>query len=99
MALNLFFIPILQVFNALNKISLYDILTNNFNVNPSKKLKSEYCVPVKQFFQECNFFYESSNDCNKMSAQRIKYWFDSFLLLIQIFNLIKCLISICMLVI
>ena len=92
MASNLFFIPRFQVFKALNKISVYDILTNNFNVNPSQKLKSEYCVPVKQFFQEINFFYETSIDNNKMSAQRVKYWFDSFILSIMIFNLTKCLI-------
>ena len=88
---NLFFIPQMQVFRALTKVSVYDILTNNFNVNPSQKLKSEHCVPVKQFFEECNFFYETSIDNNKMSVQRIKYWFDIVILLIQLFNLIKCI--------
>ena len=61
-------------------------------MNPSQKLKPEYCVPVKQFFEEINYFYETSIDNNKMSVQRIKYWFDNFILLIQIFNLTKCLI-------
>ena len=82
----------MQVFKAVNKISVYDILTNKFNVNLSQKLKPEHCIPVKQFFEECNFFYETSIDNNKISVHRIKYWFDNFILLIQIFNLIKCLI-------
>ena len=84
-----FFIPKMQFFKSLTKISVYDILTNNFKMNPSQKLKPEYCVPIKQFFQEINFFYETSNDNHKI--HRIKHWFDPFILLIQLFNLSRCL--------
>ena len=91
MASNLFFIPKMQVFKSLTKISVYHILTNNFKVNSSRNLKPEYCVPIKQFFQEINFFYETSIDNHKMTVHRIKHWFYPFILLIQVFNLLRCL--------
>ena len=81
----------MQVFRSLTKISVYDTLTNNFKVNPSQKLKPEYCIPIKEFFQEINFFYEISNDNHKISVHRIKHWFYPFILLIQILNLSRCL--------
>ena len=81
----------MQFFKSLTKISVYHILTNNFKVNPSQKLKPKYCVPIKQFFQEMNFFYETSIDNDKMTVHRIKHWFDLFILLIELFNLSRCL--------
>ena len=90
MASSLFFLPKMQVFKSLTKISVYDILTNNFKVNTSQNLKPEYCVPIKQFFQEINFFYETSIDNGKMTVHRIKHWFYPFILLIQLFNLARC---------
>ena len=81
----------MQVFRSLTKVAVYDISTNNFKVNTSQKLKPEYCVPIKQFFEEMNFFYETSIDNQKMTVHRIKHWFYPFILLLLIFNLSRCL--------
>ena len=56
MASNLFFIPRFQVFKALNKISVYDILTNNFNVNPSKKTNQNIVFLLNSSFKNATSF-------------------------------------------
>ena len=54
-----FFIPKLQVFKSLTKISVYDILTNNFKVDVTQKLKTQYCVPMKKYFMKSVFITTS----------------------------------------
>ena len=85
------FIPKLQFFKSLTKISVYDILTNNFNVDLTQYLKPEYCVPVKKYFEEINFYYIISNDNKKTTANRYNSWSNSVILSILMFNLLKCL--------
>ena len=88
MASNLFFIPRFQVFKALTKISIYDILTNNFNVNPSKRLKPQFCVPIEKFLNEITKVIYLKNS----SEETVNYnWLRHCILLVQIFNLSKCL--------
>ena len=88
----LFFVPKFQVFKSLTKISVYDILTNNFELNLSKKLKPEYQVPIKQFLEEINFYYEITDQ--KKPVDRFNKWFHHFTFVIQVFNLVRCLIYI-----
>ena len=88
-----FFVPKLQIFKSLNKISIYDILTNKFNVKLSEKLKPEYCIPIKELFEEMNFYYEISND-QANTIHRNHYWFDIWILLIQLINIFRSLIYI-----
>ena len=59
------FVPKFNVFKSLTKISVYDILTNNFNVDVSQKIKPEYCIPINQYFEEINIFYEILNSNKK----------------------------------
>ena len=86
----LFFIPKLQFFKSLDKISVYDILINNFKVDISQNLKPEYCIPVKKYFEEVSFYYDISN-FNQKTIHRTSSWSNSIILLILLFNLLKCL--------
>ena len=86
-----FFIPKLQFFKSLSKKSVYDILTNNFKVDVKQNLKPEYCVPVKKYFEEVSFYYDISNDNEKTTVHRHDSWSYSVILLILIFNLLRCL--------
>ena len=90
----LFFVPKFQVFKSLTKISVYDILTNNFKVNLSKKIKPEYCVPIKQYFEEINIFYEIVNENRKSYVQRFNKLGHHFILIILVFSIIRCSIYI-----
>ena len=87
-----FFIPKLQFFKSLSKISVYDILTNNFKVDVKQNLKSEYCVPVKKYFEEISFYYDITNDYEKTIVNRKNVWHNSFILLILILNLLRFII-------
>ena len=89
MASMFFFIPKLQFFKSLTKISVYDILTNNFNVDVKQNLKPEYCVPVKKYFEEISFYYDISNDNKKTTVNRCNTWFNSVILLYLILHLLK----------
>ena len=93
----------MQVFRSLTKISVYDILTNNFKVNPSEKLKSKYRIPMKAYFNEICFYYDISN-VNETSTVDVKStvnkkstvilynsWSDHFIFFHLLFNALKCL--------
>ena len=86
-----FFIPKLQVFKSLTKISVYDILTNNFKVDVTQKLKPQYCVPMKKYFDEICFYYDILNDSRKSTVIRYNSWSDLFILFNLVFNVLKCL--------
>ena len=90
----LFFVPKFQVFKSLTKISVYDILTNNFKVNLSQKIKPEYCVPIKQYFEEISIFYEIGNENRKSYVQRFNKLGHHFILIILVLSIIRCLIYI-----
>ena len=90
----LIFVPKFKVFKSLTKISVYDILTNNFNVDVSQKIKPEYRVPINQYFEEINIFYEISNSNKKIYVHRHNNWGDRFILIILLFDLIRCVIYI-----
>ena len=90
-----FFIPKLQFFKSLSKISVYDILTNNFKVDVKQNLKPEYCVPVKKYFEEVSFYYSITNDNQKPGKciiNRNNSWRDRFILLILVFQLLRLVI-------
>ena len=90
--MNLFIlIPKFQVFRSLANVSVYDILINNFKVNPSKKLKPEYCILIKKYFEEICFYYKISNVNSKSLVIRYNSWTDRFILFHLAFNLIKFL--------
>ena len=87
-----FFIPKLQFFKSLSKISVYDILTNNFKVDVKQNLKPEYCVPVKNYFDEISFYYEITNYDYQTTVHRYNSWSDRFIILILLFDLLRALI-------
>ena len=89
-----FFIPKFQVFKSLTKISVYDILTNNFKVNPSQKLKLQYRVPMKKYFEEINFYYDILDVNQNSSVIRYNNWTHYFILFHLLFNALKLLFHI-----
>ena len=86
-----FFIPKFQVFKSLTQISVYNILTNNFKMSPSQKLKPQYCVPMQEYFDEICFYYDILNDNRESTVIRYNSWFDRFILFHLVFNVLKCL--------
>ena len=74
----------LQIFKILTKISVYDILTNNFKVDLSERLKFQYRLPVKQFFEEINYNYPIEKTVNNKWLRRV-------MLFIHVFNSSTCL--------
>ena len=74
----------LRVFKSLTKISVSNILTNNFKVNLSKRIKRKYCVPIKEFLEEFNYKSPES------TVDRLS-WSNCFTIFILLFNLLKCL--------
>ena len=92
MASILFFIPKFKFLKGLTKISVYDILTNNFKVNLSKKLKPKYCVPVKKYFEEICFYYNISNDNEKTIVNRKNGWCNHFIFVYLLLNLLRVII-------
>ena len=89
-----FFIPKFQVFKSLAKISFYDILTNSSKVNPSKRLKPLYCIPMKRYFEEICFYYDISKVNQSSLVIRYNSWFDRFILFHLAFNFLKFLFHI-----
>ena len=87
------FIPKLAVFKSLTQISVCDILTNNFKVNPSQRLKPKYRIPMKNYFEEICFYYDISND-KKSTIIRHNSWSDRFMLIVLLFNFIKSVIHV-----
>ena len=77
-----------KVIKSLFKISIYDILTNNFKlIKVSQVIQPEYRIPINKFFQELNFNYQI--DSSSLELHRNNNWFNYFILFILVLNILR----------
>ena len=82
-----------KLIKSLLKISIYDILTNNFKlIKVSEIIQPEYRIPIKILFQELNFNYQI--DSSSLELHRNNNWFNHIIFLILVSSILRSLIYI-----